>query len=292
MTDALELLDPTPRPGAVLVVALEGWIDAGSAAAQAMANVRAAGADELIGVFDPDRFVDYRARRPTLELRDGVAGPLNWPSIELRAGTDRAGKPIVMLVGSEPDSRWREFADAAAGAARLLGVSAMFGLGAYPVAAPHTRPALVSITTPDEALATTSGLLRNSVDVPAGMEAVLERTLHDVGIAAAGLWAQVPHYAAAMGYPGAAAALVRQLNRLAGIDIDVTPIENSATAHRTRLDELVANSAEHTTLVAQLESAYDQLTASGAIEPTAQPLPSGEELAAELEAFLRDQGES
>ena len=136
-------------------------------------------------------------------------------------------------------------------------------------------------------LAATSALMRNSVDVPAGMAAVLERALFEAGIPAAGLWAQVPHYAAAMGYPAAALALVRHLNRLAGLDIDVTPIEASATSHRTRLDELVSNSTEHSALVQQLEAAYDALAASGAID--SEPLPSGDELVAELEQFLRDQ---
>ena len=135
--------------------------------------------------------------------------------------------------------------------------------------------------------------LRNSVDVPAGAAAALERALGDAGIDVIGLWAQVPHYVANMPYPGASVALLDGLATVTGVAVELGDLRAEAAAHGARLDELVAGNPEHVVMIGQLESAYDEemRTALPAAPPiTASELPSGDELAAELEKYLRDQG--
>jgi proteasome assembly chaperone (PAC2) family protein len=273
----------------VLVTALAGWIDAGAAAGAAMAVLEAElGATPFV-TFDPDTFIDYRARRPVLQLRDGVNTELLWPEIHVLAA--RAGRQDVLLLsGHEPDSAWRLFCEAVATLAGEAGVRMMVGMGAYPFATPHSRPSRLSITASTPELAQSLPYGRNSVDVPAGIEAALERRFADLGVPAVGLWAQVPHYVANFPYPAASVALLSGLAELTGITTEAASLRGEAMTHRRRLDELVANSEDHVALVRQLEAAYDAETGEPGATTAFGPLPSGDELAAELERFLRDQG--
>jgi hypothetical protein len=274
----------------VLVVMCTGWIDAGAAAASAMELLERELAAKAVVTFDADTFIDYRARRPTMQLRDGVNTGLVWPELRLLAGRDRAHHDVLLLAGHEPDANWHLFIDAVSGLAVDFGVRKLVGLGAYPFATPHSRPSRLSITAGSEEVAAALPYLRNSVDVPAGIEAALEERFTKMGVPAVGLWAQVPHYVANLPYPGATVALLDGLTAVAGIETDAAAVRIEATAHKRRLDELVSGSEEHQNMVRQLEAAYD---AEAAQTPTmgVGPLPTGDELAAELERFLRDQGQ-
>lgn len=288
-----------------LLVMLTGWIDASGAAAGAMESCVAQLSPNVLVTFDSDTFIDYRARRPTMELRDGVNSRITWSTPELHVGRDARGHDVLLLVGPEPDTAWRLFARTVAGICTQLNVKRMIGLGAYPFGAPHTRPVGLSSTTADESLLSQLPHSRNTVDVPAGVHAVLEHTLYEHGIDAFGLWAQVPHYVASMAYPAASAALVKAVCDHAGLALDAAELRREATIQRERLDQLVAGNTEHTAMLRQLEAAYDALhgttgdpdpgssssDASGQTSPGAPlgTLPTMDELAAEVEQFLRDQ---
>jgi hypothetical protein len=275
----------------VLVTMLLGWIDAGAAAAGAMSVLETELAARPVATFDADTFIDYRARRPTLQLREGVNTELIWPETRLLAGRDTAGHDVLLLSGHEPDSNWHLFSDAASKLAIDFGTRMMVGLGAYPFATPHSRPSRLSMTAATKEVAASLPYLRNSVDVPAGIEAVLERRFGNAGVPAVGLWAQVPHYVSNVPYPAASMALLDGLKEVSGIVTEGANVRNEATSHRARLDELVAGSADHVAMVRQLEEAYDleaSRTPSGD-EPLG-PLPTGDEIAAELERFLRGEG--
>jgi hypothetical protein len=275
----------------VLVTMLLGWIDAGAAAASAMSVLENELAARPVATFDADTFIDYRARRPTLLLREGVNTELVWPETRLLAGRDTSGHDVLLLSGHEPDANWKRFSEAASQLAVGLGARMMVGLGAYPYATPHSRPSRLSMTAGSAEVANSLPYLRNSVDVPAGIEAVLERRLTDAGVPAVGLWAQVPHYVSNVPYPAASVALLDGLKDVAGIQTEAVAVRNDAVAHRARLDELVAASSDHVTMVRQLEEAYDaEASERPAMGEPFGPLPSGDELAAELERFLRDQG--
>jgi predicted ATP-grasp superfamily ATP-dependent carboligase len=149
---------------------------------------------------------------------------------------------------------------------------------------PHTRSARLVSTATSTDLAHQVGFLPGTIDVPAGVQAALERQFADLGLPAVGLWARVPHYATAMPYPEASAVLLDGLERLTGVRVDTGDLRAAAQSTRTRLDELVANSEEHAALVHQLEAAVDAET-----ERPLGSIPSGDELAAELERFLREE---
>jgi hypothetical protein len=271
----------------VLAGSLTGWIDASGAAQAATEALRQSCELRLLARFDPDLFIDYRARRPTMELRDGVNTRLVWPDIELWVGTDPSGRDVLVLAGPEPDSNWRRFAAATADLVQQMGCRSAVFFGAYPFATPHTRASRLSCSSPSTALVDSAPFLKNSVDVPAGMVAVLEHALVDRGIEAITVWAQVPHYLGNMGYPAASAALLDGLAQLTGLRLDTTALRTEAGALRQRIDELVGANDEHGAMVRQLESVYDTLTPDTGIG-TPQ-MPSGDELAAEIERFLRGQ---
>jgi proteasome assembly chaperone (PAC2) family protein len=274
----------------VMVVALEGWIDAGSGASGAIAELVRQLAPTPLATFDPDLFIDFRARRPTMHIRDGVNVGLTWPEITMSYAQDGHGTDVVLLTGQEPDAQWYKFCALVRDLALRLGVRLVVGLGSYPIGVPHTRPTLVSCTASMPELAAVSGLLRNSVDVPAGVAAALERSFAEVNVPAIGLWAQVPHYATGMPFPAASASLLDSLNSVADLAIETRTLTEAAQQHRGRLDELVRQSDEHQSMVQQLEGAYDNMVEQvGGLAMPGTPLPSGDELAAEVERFLRDQ---
>jgi hypothetical protein len=289
MTEPYELHEALPaldKP--VLVVMLSGWIDASGAAAAAMAAVQEEWRVRPLATFDGDTFIDYRARRPTMELREGVNTRLIWSDIELHVGQDASGHDVLTLSGPEPDSQWRHFADAVSTLSVSLGVRHMVALGAYPFATPHTRAPRLSSSSPSTDVVNSVPYLKNSVDVPAGMGAVLEHAFTDKGVPALGLWAQVPHYVSAMTYPAATLALLTGLHDVTGLVVDAADIRQETIIQRQRLDQLVAGNDEHGAMVAQLEELYDQ-SQDQTISFGAQDIPTGDELAAEFERFLRDQ---
>ena len=289
MTDPYVLHEPFPSLDApVMVVMLTGWIDASGAAAAAMTTVQEEWAVRPLATFDGDTFIDYRARRPTMELREGVNVRLVWADIELHVGQDSEGHDVLTLSGPEPDSQWRKFADVASTLAVQLGVQQMVALGAYPFATPHTRDPRLSSSSPSADVVANVPYLKNSVDVPAGMGAVLEHAFIDKGMPALGIWAQVPHYVSAMSYPAATLALLTGLHDVAGLVVDAAAIRQETIIQRQRLDQLVASNDEHRSMVNQLEELYDQAQQQTDLLGTGG-IPTGEELAAEFERFLRDQ---
>lgn len=277
----------------VLVTMLTGWIDASGAAANALAAIEAQCAVRTLATFDGDLYIDYRARRPTMELREGVNERVVWPEIELHVARTTSGRDLLTLSGPEPDSAWRHFARDVGALAATLGVRQAVFLGAYPFATPHTRPARLSCSSPSAELVASASFLKNSVDVPAGMGAVLEHALHERSIDAIGLWAQVPHYLGTMTYPAASIALLDGMRQLTGVDLDTSALQGESTVQRERVDQLVAANTEHQVMIRQLETLYDESLATDSGSAT-MPLdgvdmPTGDELAAELERFLRDQ---
>jgi hypothetical protein len=282
--------DPTLHEP-VMIVMLTGWIDAAGAAAAAMDQLTRACESTPILSFDDDRYVDYRARRPTMELRDGLNTNLDWATIEMRAGRSPDGRDVLFLLGPEPDMAWRRFSRAVATLAAEFGVTQMVSLGAYPFAAPHTRPARLSVSSPSIEMLAAVSFARSSVDVPAGMAGVLEHAMHAQKIPALGIWAQVPHYVSAMEYPAASVALLDGLQEAAGISIEALGLRAEVDAQRIRLDRMIADKPENEAMLRQLEELHDlaptDAAESGEVEEL--ELRSGDEIAQEIQEFFRDQ---
>lgn len=269
----------------VLVLGMDGWIDAGLGGAGAVATLLQGMESEVFATFDSDALIDQRARRPMLRVVNGVNTSLTWPEITLRVG-DNGDRNVVILSGPEPDFRWKQFTREVVSAATRIGIELVVGLGAFPAPVPHTRTVRLVATATNQELADLIGYLPSSIDVPAGIHASLERAFAEAGLPAVGIWARVPHYAAGMPYPTASDALLNKLNELTGIVVDTTQLKTAATTNLAQLDQLISSSSEHSNMVRQLEQRDDDETnMATAFDLT--DLPSGDEIAAELERFLR-----
>lgn len=286
MSELYELHERPTLDQPALLVALEGWIDAGYAAGRAVEAIVEQSDGTHIATFDADALLDFRARRPTMHLIDGLNTGLTWATTELHALRAPNGADLLLLTGVEPDHAWNAFADAVVELALDLGCTMQLGFGAFPAGTPHTRPVGLSATASTEELSRSLGFIRGTIDVPAGMEAVLERRFADEGLPAAGIWAQVPHYAATLRYPAASARLVEALNPLAGTDYGVETLADEIADTRRRIDSLIEENPEHVAMLRQLEAQADE-----AAENEIADLPSGDDLAEELQRYLREQGE-
>ncbi|MCU0311160.1 MAG: PAC2 family protein [Acidimicrobiales bacterium] len=284
MSELFELRSRPDVDAPVLVMCLDGWIDAGLAATNALGTVLEVLDTETVAVFDADRLLDHRSRRPIMHLDDGVNTGLTWPSIELRLAVDLDGNDVLFLVGAEPDHVWQAFSRAVVDLALEFDCRMVLGLGAYPAPTPHTRPTRLVSTSADPERVRQVGVTHGRIDVPAGVHAAIEHQCHEVGLPAIGLWAQIPHYAAAMPYPAGAVALVEGLWTVGGLRFRMGSLREDAATTHERLESLVANSDEHVQMVQQLEAHVDAIESV-----TDGPLPSGDDLAAEVERFLRDQ---
>jgi len=191
----------------------------------------------------------------------------------------------LFLVGPEPDFHWSDFVDVVTDAAGRFDVRLVVGLGAFPAPTPHTRPVRVIGTAPASSaqLLTLVGSVTGELEVPAGIGTALELGFAEVDMDIVTLWARVPHYVASMPYPQAAAALIDGLARISGLTLDAGHLRAAADEARQRVDDLVTNNPEHSSMVERLEAAADQTEGTS----LGEELPSGEELAAELEKFLR-----
>jgi hypothetical protein len=271
------LADSDGLIGPTLVAAFDGWVDAGSAATTALEHL-IAGAP-VVATFDADVLFDYRARRPPLEIVDGKLTELTWHELVIRRV--RLGeRDVLVLVGPEPDYRWRAFTGAVVEIARTLEVAEWVSLGAIPAAVPHTRPVPILGT---EA---SPGLLRGDVlpgpagtlRVPSALVSALELEVAESGVPALGYFAQVPHYVSGP-YATASVELLRALGNHLGVEIPALDLEVEAKELRQRLDTATGLDDTTRTYVERLEAMYDE-----------QRLPSGSDLISDIERFLRDQG--
>ncbi len=270
----------------VLVVSLEGWVDAGLGATTAVAALLGQGDTESLVTFNGEHFLDQRARRPVARIVNGVTSELTWPRTVVRQGKDADGRDMLFLVGPEPDFHWRSFTDAVVGLARSWRVRMVVGLGAFPAPAPHTRPVRLAATAPAESaqLIEQVGIVQGELEVPAGVLAALELAFGAAGTPAVSLWARVPHYVAAMPFPEASAALVEGLAAVGGLTLDSSALRRAADSSRRQVDQLISDNAEHQAMVRKLEESID---ASEGNAMGVESVPSGDEIAAELERFLR-----
>lgn len=269
-----ELDEPLIAPA--IVAALDGWIDAAGASTNAAARI--AGEGERVASFDPDLLYDYRSRRPVLDIVDGRPSELVWP--DLAVTRRRVGeRDLLIFTGPEPDFRWREIGREMVDLALRLGVVEWVSLGSIPAAVPHTRPVPILAT------ASKPGLLRGDerqgpdglLRVPAAALSAIEMTVSESGIPTVGFYAQVPHYVGGS-FPAATIALLEHAGRHLGVTFRLETLPDEAAATKARIDEAVADDEESSAYVTRLETIAGEAG-----------LPSGDELASEIERFLRGQ---
>jgi proteasome assembly chaperone (PAC2) family protein len=273
----------------LLVVAFEGWNDAGDAASLAVAYLAKTWGATPFATIDPEEFFDFTETRPQVRIVDGSTRALEWPETELAtAKVPGTGRDVVFVRGTEPQLRWRTFCAAVTGVAAELGVESALVLGALLADVPHTRPVRVSGNTDDSELAGRLGLPTSTYEGPTGIVGVISSALHDAGVATASYWAAVPHYVHQVPSPKAALALVEKSAAMIGARVNPLELRVAAEEYERQVSERVADDEDAAAYVAQLEEADD---IEGDDSPPLPELTTDPgELADEVERFLRDQG--
>ena len=295
MLDPAELYrlepDAPEVPEPVLVVVLEGFVDAGGAARLAADSLRAATPGRLVARFDVDQLVDYRSRRPPLRFETDRWTSYSAPELDVVALTDTAGTGYLLLSGPEPDTQWERFAAAVEQLVARLGIRLVVNLTGIPMAVPHTRPIGVTVHGTRPELTEGHEALFATADVPGSAVALTEYRLGEAGHAAMGFAVHVPHYLARSEYPQAARVLVDHLAVATGLYLSTEALTAAAERAGREIAEQVAASDEVAQVVSALERQYDAVV-SGTGERSGPglggELPSADELAAEVERFLAD----
>lgn len=279
--------------GPVMVVVLDGFLDAGNAGRGAVTHLlEAAGDGRVVASFDVDSLFDYRARRPAISFVEDHYESFDAPRLVVRVVQDRRGAAYLLLHGPEPDLRWEAFAAAVRQVVDHFGVRLVVSLGSVPMAAPHTRPVMVTNHATRAGLLVEENVWRGELRVPSSAASLLELRLGEWGYDAMGFVAHVPHYLAQGDYPAASAKLLEGLEVVSGLEWDLGPLADKARVRADEIAEQVRDSPEVADVVAGLEQQYDTFARSegtGGALPLAeeeQELPTADELGAEFERFL------
>lgn len=275
-----------------LVVVLTGFLDAGKAAELAATHLADLAEGKVVATFDVDALHDYRARRPPITfVRDHYAD-YEAPRLVVRALRDTGGTPFLLLAGPEPDTRWEGFARAVREVVERFGVTRTVSLGAVPMAVPHTRPIAITPHANRPELVPGESPWQGELRVPASAQALLEVRLGEWGLDALGFVAHIPHYLAQMEYPQAALVLLEHLEIGGRLTIDLGDLREAAEITETEVDRYLATHDEVGDVVRGLEQQYDSFREAEAAGMSLLagdgPLPTGEELGRDFEAFLAD----
>jgi proteasome assembly chaperone (PAC2) family protein len=285
MADELRMFSHPELEQPVLLAAFRGWNDGAQAASLAAGYLAKTWGAEQFADLDPEDFFDFQATRPHVSLEEGLTRRIDWPETGFyHARPEGLDRDIVLLLGIEPNLRWRTFTDLVVGLAQDLEIELMITLGALLADVPHTRPAPVTGSATDEELVQRLGLSASRYEGPTGIVGVLHDACRQAGIPSASLWAAVPHYVSLTPSPRAAVALCERLGDLIGVEVDVDELEEAAQAYEEQVSEAVASDDETASYVEELERRSDSIEES-------TDLPSGDALAAELTRFLRERDE-
>ncbi|MDQ3772666.1 MAG: PAC2 family protein [Actinomycetota bacterium] len=273
----------------VLVAAFRGWNDAGDAASFAAAHLGRVWSASEFASIDPEDFYDFQAVRPQVELIEGVTRKITWPSNEFMAAKlDGVGHDVIVLVGTEPSTKWRTFTNLIVETARAHDVKLVITLGALLADVPHSRDVPITGTAVDPELIERLDLQRSRYEGPTGIVGVLHEAFSQAGIDSASLWAAVPHYLAVTPNPKAALALVERATQLVGVAAEIDDLQRATSVYEERVTEMVSSDEDVQAYVRMLEDRTDERENLEEMDPT--QMPSGDDIAAELERFLRDKG--
>src|SRR5919205_2476781 len=229
MSDELNVSFRPKLRNPVLVAAFRGWNDGGQGASLAAGYLAKAWEAERFAEIDSEQFYDFQVTRPMVSLEDGTTRRLEWPDNGFfHATVPGTGRDAVILIGTEPNLRWRTFAGLVLGLAEDLGVERVVTFGSLLADVPHTRPAPVTAAATDESLMEELGLEPSRYEGPTGIVGVLLDSCRNAGITSLSLWAAVPHYVSLAPSPRAALALVRRFGELLEVDVDVRELEQAA----------------------------------------------------------------
>ena len=280
----IDELPALERP--VLVAAFRGWNDGGQAATLAGSYLAKLWGARRFGDIDPEGFVDFQATRPQVSLEKGLTRRIDWPENAFyRAVVPGADRDAVLLLGVEPNFRWRMFTELIVGLARDLHIELVVTLGALLADVPHTRPAPVTGAASDPELVAELGLQHSRYEGPTGIVGVLHDACRRADLPSVSLWSAVPHYVSLAPSPRAARALCERLGELLDARVDVEELAAAEEAYAEQVSEAVASDPDTASYVEELERRADSLEGWSHED---DDLPSGDSIAAELTRFLRE----
>src|SRR4051812_24483572 len=284
MADELRISTRPTLRRPLMIVAFRGWNDGGQGASLAGGYLAKTWEAARFAEIEPENFFDFQATRPHVSLVEGLTRQIDWPDNAFyHAEIPGLDRDAVLMLGIEPNLRWRTFSDLVVQLARELGVEMVITLGSLLADVPHTRPSPVTGAATDPKLMDELGLEPSRYEGPTGIVGILHDACKRADIASVSLWAAVPHYVSLAPSPRAALALCQRLGELIGAPIDVSELEEAVESYNEQVSEAVSSDAETQAYVEELEQRTDVLE---------QNLPSGDSLAAELTRFLREREEN
>jgi proteasome assembly chaperone (PAC2) family protein len=283
MTDELRLESRPTLNRPVLVTAFRGWNDGGQGASLAAQHLVTTWDADKFADIDPEGFFDFQATRPRVSLVDGLTRHIDWPENDFFHASPGGERDIVLLVGTEPNVRWRTFTELVVELVQDLGIDLIISLGALLADVPHTRPAPVTGAGSDPELVERLGLQASRYEGPTGIVGVLHDACRQAGIPSVSFWAAVPHYVSLAPSPRAALALCDRLSTLLEMPIDVAELEAMVEGYTSHVTEAVSSDEDAVAYVDELEQRVDLIEE--------HDVPSGESIAAELTRFLREREE-
>jgi proteasome assembly chaperone (PAC2) family protein len=281
MADALRMFERPSLERPVLIAAFRGWNDGGQGASLAGGYMAKAWGAARFADIDPEEFYDFQATRPHVSLVDGTTRQIDWPENSFyHARIPGQSRDAVLLLGIEPNVRWRTFTGLVTGLAEELGVELVVTLGSLLADVPHTRPSPVTGAATDPELIERLRLQASRYEGPTGIVGVLHDACRKAGLPSASLWAAVPHYVSLAPSPRAALALCTRLAELVGAELDTAELEEAAERYSEQVSAAVAADAETAAYVEELEERADT--------PDETEIPSGDTLAEQLTRYLRE----
>ncbi|HET8664239.1 MAG TPA: PAC2 family protein [Nocardioides sp.] len=291
----VHIVDDVPElegvPEVAMVLVLDGFLDAGNSSAIAARHlVNESGGGRVVATFEVDEFHDYRARRPAMSFVRDHYEQYDAPRLVVRLLTDDAGTPYLLMHGPEPDNRWEAFAAAVRHVVERLHVSRVIGLGAVPMAVPHTRPIAITHHANRPELLAADSPWRGELRIPSSAQALLELRLGETGHDAMGYVAHIPHYLAQLDFPEASVSLLEHVERGAGIAVDLTALRAAARERDDEITTYLASNPEVLEVVQALEQQYDAFARAeqegSSLLAEDEPIPTGEEIGRQFEQFL------
>ncbi len=271
-----------------MVCSFQGWNDAGDAASAATAFLARSLDAERFARIDSEEFYDFQANRPHVQIDESQARVISWPSVEIfEARAPRAHRDLVIVQGTEPSMRWRSFSALIVDLVEALDVQLVVTLGGLLADVPHSHPVAMTGFASDPAMMQRLGLKASSYEGPTGIVGVLHAACGQAGLPSASVWASVPHYVAAASSPKAALALLRKLELLVGVSVDVSELEQAAGEYEHQVGLAVQSDPDIQAFVERLEQRAAE-SEQDALGPG--DLPSGDLLAREFQRFLRQRG--
>ena len=281
-----------PQPAPLLMVSLEGFLDAGQVRATLAEHLLDTLEHEVVARFDTDQLVDYRSRRPLMTFDADHYTAYEQPSLVLYRLVDSAGEPFLLLHGVEPDYRWEGFVEAVRQLCLAFGVRRMVSAQGIPMAVPHTRPVGTTRFASDPAALGDYTPIFGQVKVPSSADTLLHLRLAEAGLVTLGVAVHVPHYLADTQFGDAVVAAADVVMELTGLVLPTADLIAMAGLTRGQIEAELSQHGEAREVVEGLERSYDRFVEGqrrkSLLAAEAANLPSAEEIGAQLEAFLRD----